>query len=346
MLRFAHKTTKARIHLLTMKKVIVLTLGFLAIFYIIETGGGKIGKVTTVKTDLELVESCKNGNILDCSTAARIAQGSLKSDNSTKIDIYDISMDMSKALSGVRSPLDLIKDNNNLNQMTHASSYVGNTIHKNNNSKNLDEVSERKQPISNTSEDDSNAILFSDEELTNGNLTKVEKDYRKSCNLGNHKACSKLGLIYYKGINVPQNIMLAIYYYQKSCNKETNTFLTCTKLGVLHENEKDIIENYEKAIEFYTLGCNKENNNSACTKLGNLYRTGKGAAVNYEKALTLFSRSCHNKDSTACMLLGYMYENQLGTYSVDYQTKAIKFYNKACKYNSKWACKRYKQLTN
>ncbi|MDR2507268.1 MAG: sel1 repeat family protein [Candidatus Accumulibacter sp.] len=122
--------------------------------------------------------------------------------------------------------------------------------------------------------------------------------------------------------------------FKKSC--DGGDAKTCTNLGVLYVTGKGVKQDYARAAELYAKACDGENARG-CSSLGELYANGRGVGQDAAKARELYKKACDLWNARACNRLGLMYENGSGALKQD-SVKAAEIYERACEAGYAKAC--------
>lgn len=124
-------------------------------------------------------------------------------------------------------------------------------------------------------------------------------------------ANTRLGILYYNGAGVEEDMQEAKSYFMKAA--DDGYAMAQYYLGVMEEvGYEDEEPDYEAALAWYELAASKEYA-PALNQLGCLYCKGLGVDVNYEQAHYYQKRAAAQGYAPAQINLGYLYENGLGT---------------------------------
>jgi len=290
-----------------MKKFIILVVFFLTIFLAIEQR--KNAGNEKLRTDTEILKSCKEGNLLDCSTAALISQDKIKGDNTEKIDFTQVAKSATKGILGQDKQNNFVPVNFNNTLMQY-------NLQKNNKK----DIENKRSKISSVKE-----LKY--------NIQK-ENNLILSCKKRNYKDCFKLGFEYETGKNIKQDNFKATQYYIKSC--EGNIALGCYTVALMYSYGIGVSnKDNKKAVSFYKKSC-INGNGDGCYALAESYKNGIGIEENFSKALELYIQSCRMNNGKSCFYLGQIYYDALNV-PQDIK-KAIKYFNKGCNRKNSKAC--------
>ncbi len=150
-----------------------------------------------------------------------------------------------------------------------------------------------------------------------------------AANKGDADAQNNLGLMYAKGLGVPQDDKQAVSWFRKAAEKgdvegQNNLGLTYAKgLGV-PQDDKQAVSWFRKAAE--------EGYPEAQDNLGAMYANGRGVSQDYYQAATWFRKAAEKGSARAQIHLASLYEKGLGV-PQDY-AQAQKWYGLAAANNS------------
>jgi len=175
-------------------------------------------------------------------------------------------------------------------------------------------------------------------------IEKVNHDVQV-CDMNDSESCYKLGLNFSLGKTVPRDNILAIKYFEKSCDLENSW--GCEGLGMaliwqgLIEDSKSVRlqtgPKKERIINLYKKACDLDNSR-ACYNLGDYYARGIHVEQNLKSGFESFEKSCELSSDYGCFRLGNLYEE--GLYVKKDLKKSNKIYKKACALQSHEACKK------
>ena len=116
---------------------------------------------------------------------------------------------------------------------------------------------------------------------------------------------------------------------------EENNATACFRMG---ERYRVVERDNKTAVEFYTKACD-ENYMTGCTNGGILlFMQGTHSSSQWKKAKKMFTKACDAGEDPSCYNLGTL------NYKEGRQSKAIKFYHKACEMGNAAGCAREKRL--
>ena len=129
------------------------------------------------------------------------------------------------------------------------------------------------------------------------NYQQAVKYYQKSADLGNARGYHLLGLLYYDGKGVCQNLPKAFTLYKKAC--DLNFATACHNVGLLYDNGRGVKQDFTNARKYYEKACNA-NIAGACNNLGYLYGNGKGVKENLSTAKQYYGKACDLGNQMGC----------------------------------------------
>jgi len=116
------------------------------------------------------------------------------------------------------------------------------------------------------------------------------KDYKTAYKLwlplaeqGFAQAQFNLGVMYDKGLGVPQDYKEAVKWYRLSA--EQGEAYAQFNLGVLYAKGQGVPQDYKEAIKWYRLAA-EQGHHEAQTNLGAMYGKGQGVPQDYKEALS------------------------------------------------------------
>jgi len=113
--------------------------------------------------------------------------------------------------------------------------------------------------------------------------------FRKGCDIGGTKACTRLGGFYRKGIRVVRDDAQAAALFRKAC--DAGDFVGCASLVPLYVAGEGVSQDITTARDLAQRSCDKDVHRG-CMELGKLYLNGTGFTQNDSIAATLFRKSC------------------------------------------------------
>ncbi len=156
--------------------------------------------------------------------------------------------------------------------------------------------------------------------------------------------CYHAGIGYENGEFAKQDLEKSIEAYKFACEISDDNAGACERLGLLYETYK---QNMQYALEWYQKACNKSINSTiGCMKVAQNYYDGKILEFNPEKSIKIYEDLLRNKENGEIYYnLAHIYsnrpnkqqENMVDIPYTDY-SKAIGYYNKACKLGINKAC--------
>ena len=162
---------------------------------------------------------------------------------------------------------------------------------------------------------------------------RTAKD-RASCEEGMSLACFRMGERYRV---VEQDNKTAIKFFRKACSADLMT--GCTHGGILlfmqgtHSSSQ-----WKEAKKMFTKACDGDYM-TGCTNGGILlFMQGTHSSSQWKKAKKMFTKACDAGEDPSCYNLGTL------NYKEGRQSKAIKFYHKACEMGNAGGCAREKRL--
>jgi TPR repeat protein len=164
--------------------------------------------------------------------------------------------------------------------------------------------------------------------VTDAMMREVAAD----CDVGDGRACSRIGTIYESGIGVTKDEKAAVQYFQKAC--ELDDGIGCYNLGLSYQNGIGVASDKSKVVEYYRKGCDLDDGIS-CTNLGPSYRflggmyaNGDGVVKDVKEAAKYYKKGCELDDGISCTNLGLSYQNGIGVSL--YKSEAVEYFQKAC----------------
>ena len=173
-----------------------------------------------------------------------------------------------------------------------------------------------------------------------------KKHYEKAFNLfrqaaeqGDAKGQYNLGVMYDKGLGVPQNYPAAFEWYTKAA--EQGNINAQNNLGAMYANGEGVKKDYAKAFEWYIKAV-EQGDASAQFNLGVMYYNGSGVKQDYAKAIEWFTKAAKQGHALAQYHLGNLYCKGKGV--AKDKSKAMEWYRKAAEQGNKDAENALKQL--
>ncbi len=172
------------------------------------------------------------------------------------------------------------------------------------------------------------------------NYSKAFELYNKAAELGDDKACFRLGVIYQYGHGVTKSYENAVEWYRKAAQKG-NSDAQCN-LAWLYENGLGVAKDYSIAMKWY-LKASESEDPDAQFNIGLLYEKGNGVNQSYKDAKEWYQKAADNGLCDAQCNLACLYENGLGVQR-DY-SEAKEWYQKAANQGDPDAKEKLKELT-
>ncbi len=157
---------------------------------------------------------------------------------------------------------------------------------------------------------------------------QAQEWYLKALSNGVVDAPAKIGWLYEHGFGVEKDFGKAAEYYQRAIADESA--LGYTHMGYLYETGKGVERNRERAAEYYRIGMEK-GNYLAMARLGFLYQKGLGVRQDEQKAVDLYKQAVEHGQPYAMARLGQMY-NLGHVVPVDH-AKAMALIRESLRYN-------------
>ncbi|MDP3492107.1 MAG: TIR domain-containing protein [Hyphomonadaceae bacterium] len=133
--------------------------------------------------------------------------------------------------------------------------------------------------------------------------------FRRSCDLGNLRACSNLGLRYAGGEGVARDDARAVALYARAC--EGGSVVGCNNLGFMYSDGRGVARDDARAAALYAQAC-EGGYMGGCRNLGLGYATGRGVRKDEARAAALFDQACDGGVTMSCRDLGVMYRTGRG----------------------------------
>ncbi|MCB9675740.1 MAG: sel1 repeat family protein [Alphaproteobacteria bacterium] len=127
-----------------------------------------------------------------------------------------------------------------------------------------------------------------------------ERDVQKqSCENGEAKECTALGLRYLHGNGAPLDPHFAIELFRKGC--EHGDEVGCVYEADAFRNGDGVVRDTERAVKLYTNACTREGLGRACRALGDLYILGDGVPREAGTSMLWYEQGCDNDDAESCV---------------------------------------------
>lgn len=156
-------------------------------------------------------------------------------------------------------------------------------------------------------------------------LAEAVKWYRLAADQGNKWAQWNLGDCYYNGEGVDENLEEAAKWYWESARQ--GHACAQNSLGDCYYYGNGVDQNFEEAVYWYRKAATRGRNSEAQYNLGFCYENGEGVEKDILKALEWYEKAAEQGGSDAQFALGDCYEKGKGV-KQDIQ-KAIEWYQKA-----------------
>ncbi len=129
---------------------------------------------------------------------------------------------------------------------------------------------------------------------------------RLTDNQGQIKSQFRLGEIYYDGIGVARDDVIAIKWYREAASGGLDR--AQNSLGDMYRKGQGVRTDFEKALENYRLAADQDYP-PAQTSLGEMYLFGQGVEKRPAEAVQLFHRAADSGDAQGQAWLGWVYGN-------------------------------------
>ena len=175
----------------------------------------------------------------------------------------------------------------------------------------------------------------------NGDFAALLREMSPLAEKGYAKAQFRMGLIYERGIGVPQDYSQAREWYAKAmANGDADAV---ARTGMLYELGLGVDKSYDKAAEYYRRAI-REGSSWGYAHMGYLYETGKGVARDREQAADYYRRGMEMGNYLAITRLGFLYQAGRGVTRDEY--KAVELYRQAVDHGQPLAMTRLGQMYN
>lgn len=115
----------------------------------------------------------------------------------------------------------------------------------------------------------------------------------KGCELNDPKACDSIGLVYQKA----QDYISANEAFSKACEGEIGG--GCYELGVSYWGGLGVVQNINAAMDYFVKSCDL-NSPEGCETLGMIYSQGIGVQGNISKAQSYYKKGCKLGSQSSC----------------------------------------------
>ncbi len=128
---------------------------------------------------------------------------------------------------------------------------------------------------------------------------EVREIQKQSCDNGEAKECTALGLRYQNGHGAPQDAHFALELFRKGCTLGDG--VACVYEADAYRNGDGVVRNPERALKLYTNACTKESLGRACRALGDLYILGDGVPRDSGTSMLWYEQGCEADDAESCV---------------------------------------------
>ena len=153
--------------------------------------------------------------------------------------------------------------------------------------------------------------------------------YSQAAESGDAEAQNNIGWFYQRGFYVDKDDKKAFEWYLKAA--EQGMAISQENVGYSYANGRGVKQDFSQAVNWYTKAANQGREYSQY-RLGELYMEGKGVAQNYNTALQWFRKAADKNNAPAMDKIGWFYQNGWGV-DQDY-TQAMQWYRKAAEQNN------------
>ncbi len=157
-----------------------------------------------------------------------------------------------------------------------------------------------------------------------GDYRTAMAEWRPLAEQGDAVAQYNLGLMYYKGLGVPQDYKEAVKWYRLAA--EQGDADAQNNLGAMYQDGSGVPQDYAEAVKWYRLAAEQGIAKAQYT-LGGIYYSGQGVPQDIKKAFSWFSKSAEQGHASAQSNLGAMYFSGQGVPQDDKQ--AFSWFSKA-----------------
>lgn len=141
------------------------------------------------------------------------------------------------------------------------------------------------------------------------NFVEAAKCYRKAADQGELNAMNNLGLYYFTGKGVTQNMPEGVKWYQKAAEK--GNALAQSSLGICYFNGHGIAQNIQEAAKWYRKAAD-QGMSVAQVNLGTCYLNGNGVPQNFTEAVKWYQIAANQGFAPGQSCLGGCYLNGQG----------------------------------
>tara|TARA_R110000824_G_C14840086_1_gene638880 strand:- start:7 stop:609 length:603 start_codon:yes stop_codon:yes gene_type:complete len=132
-----------------------------------------------------------------------------------------------------------------------------------------------------------------------GDYQTALTEWRPLAEQGNSDSQTNLGLMYYKGIGVPQDYAEAVKWYRLAA--EQGVAVAQKNLGYLYDRGIGVPQDYAEALRWYRLAA-EQGNSDAQTNLGVMYYNGNGVLQSNIRAHMWYNIASANGELVASSL--------------------------------------------
>ena len=125
---------------------------------------------------------------------------------------------------------------------------------------------------------------------------------------GDIRNCTNLGLLYWSGLGVEENVTHASALYSQSC--ALGDANGCAHLGFSYWQGRGVQTSLGKARHYFQRSCGP-GTVLGCVGLGILYETGLGTDVDLGRAASLYRQACEGGNKWGCSYLWFLYDRDL-----------------------------------
>lgn len=153
--------------------------------------------------------------------------------------------------------------------------------------------------------------------------------YSQAAEIGDAEAQNNIGYFYQRGFYVDKDYQKAFEWYLKAA--EQGMAISQEAVGYSYANGRGVKQDFSQAVNWYTKAAEQGREYSQY-RLGELYMEGKGVAQNYNTALQWFRKAADKNNAPAMDKIGWFYQNGWGV-NQDYN-QAMQWYRKAAEQNN------------
>ena len=144
--------------------------------------------------------------------------------------------------------------------------------------------------------------------INQGDYKTTISIWQKLANQGNNAAQFNLGLMYFKGDGVKQNLSKAAKWYRLAAMQGNNK--AQFKLANMYYRGEGVPINHKRAARWY-LYSSREGNIDAQFSLASMLEKGEGVSPSYERALRWYKRAANQGHTNAQYRLGLLHEKSI-----------------------------------